>query len=187
MSDSVVAIIHRCIIAPPASAPRDASRRWCTRQTAATQPEKPLAVTDVSDIFIYGNHSPTMFADFTHAKIKGKPAQAAINDDAWLKNEFLPRVGKRGAEIIAARGLSSAASAANALIDHVRDLNTPGAVHSVAVESDGFYGFAKGIWAGVPVKTTKPGEYQVLTDAQMDDFAKSKLAATKSSWANARP
>jgi malate dehydrogenase len=147
---------------------------------AATQLAKKanVAVTDVSDIFIYGNHSPTMFADFTHAKIKGKPAQAAINDDAWLKHEFLPRVGKRGAEIIAARGLSSAASAANALIDHVRDLNTPGAVHSVAVESDGFYGFAKGIWAGVPVKTTKPGEYQVLTDTQMDDFAKSKLAAT---------
>ncbi len=147
---------------------------------AATQLAKKagVAVTDVSDIYIYGNHSPTMFADFTHAKIQGKAAQAAINDDAWLKNEFLPRVGKRGAEIIAARGLSSAASAANALIDHVRDLNTPGAVHSVAVESDGFYGFAKGIWAGVPVKTTKAGEYQVLTGNEMDDFAKSKLAAT---------
>jgi len=147
---------------------------------AATQLAKKagVAVTDVSDIYIYGNHSPTMFADFTHAKIKGKPAAAAINDEAWLKNEFLPRVGKRGAEIIAARGLSSAASAANALIDHVRDLNKPGAVHSVAVESDGFYGFAKGVWAGVPVKTTEPGSYQILTGNQMEEFAKSKLAAT---------
>ena len=92
-----------------------------------------VAVEDVSEIFIYGNHSPTMFADFTHAKINGKPAAEVINDRAWLENDFLPTVGKRGAAIIEARGQSSAASAANALIDHVRDLATPAKVHAVAV------------------------------------------------------
>ena len=85
-------------------------------------------ISAVTDTFIYGNHSPTMFADFTHAKIGGKAAAEVIGDDGWLKTEFLPTVGKRGAAIIEARGLSSAASAANALVDHVRDLVTPGAI-----------------------------------------------------------
>src|ERR1700748_1718015 len=88
-------------------------------------------ISVVADTFIYGNHSPTMFADFTHAKIGGKAAAEVIGDEAWLKNEYLPTVGKRGAAIIEARGLSSAASAANAAIDHVRDLATPGAIHSL--------------------------------------------------------
>ena len=136
-----------------------------------------VSIDDVTDTFIYGNHSPTMFADFTHAKINGKPAAEVIGDDAWLKTDFLPAVGKRGAAIIEARGLSSAASAANALVDHVRDLTTPGASHSVAVESQGRYGFADGVWAGMPVKTTASG-YEVLTSYVMDDFAKSKIALT---------
>ena len=136
-----------------------------------------VPVTDVSELFIYGNHSPTMFADFTHAKIGGKPAADVIGDEAWLKNDYLPTVGKRGAAIIEARGLSSAASAANALIDHVRDLTTVGAVHSVAIASEGRYGFAEGIWAGMPVKTTATG-YDVITSYEMDDFAKSKIAIT---------
>ena len=128
-----------------------------------------VAIDAVSDLFIYGNHSPTMFADFTHAKING--------DEAWLKNDFLPAVGKRGAAIIEARGVSSAASAANALVDHVHDLVTPGKIHSVAVESQGRYGFADGVWAGMPVKTTATG-YDVIDSYQMDDFAKSKIALT---------
>jgi malate dehydrogenase len=132
-------------------------------------------IAAVTDTFIYGNHSPTMFADFTHAKIGGKAAAEVIGDEAWLKTEFLPTVGKRGAAIIEARGLSSAASAANALVDHVRDLVTPGAVHSVAVESQGRYGFADGVWAGMPVKTTTPGSYEVIASYAMDDFAKSKI------------
>ncbi|OXE37154.1 MAG: malate dehydrogenase [Phenylobacterium zucineum] len=136
-----------------------------------------VSINEVSDLYIYGNHSPTMFADFTHAKIGGKSAAEVIGDEAWLKNDFLPTVGKRGAAIIEARGLSSAASAANALVDHVRDLTTVGAVHSVAVESQGRYGFAPGVWAGMPVKTTATG-YEVLTDYEMDDFAKSKIALT---------
>ena len=136
-----------------------------------------VAIDEVSDLFIYGNHSPTMFADFTHAKIGGKPAAQVIGDEAWLKNDFLPAVGKRGAVVIEARGVSSAASAANALVDHVRDLTTVGKVHSVAVESQGRYGFADGVWAGMPVRTTANG-HEVLDSYEMDDFAKSKIAIT---------
>ncbi|MDP3384308.1 MAG: malate dehydrogenase, partial [Phenylobacterium sp.] len=137
-----------------------------------------VSINDVSDLFIYGNHSPTMFADFTHAKIGGKPAAEVVGDQAWLQNDYLPAVGKRGAVIIEARGQSSAASAANALIDHVRDLVTPGKIHSVAINSEGRYGFAEGVWAGMPVKTTTPGAYEVVTSYEMDDFAKSKIAIT---------
>jgi malate dehydrogenase len=136
-----------------------------------------VAIDEVTDLYIYGNHSPTMFADFTHAKIGGKDAAAVIGDEAWLKTDFLPAVGKRGAAIIEARGLSSAASAANALVDHVRDLVTPGKVHSVAVSSEGRYGFAPGVWAGMPVRTTTSG-YEVIESFAMDDFAKSKIALT---------
>jgi len=136
-----------------------------------------VAIDEVSELFIYGNHSPTMFADFTHAKIGGKDAASVIGDEAWLKAEYLPTVGKRGAAIIEARGLSSAASAANALVDHVRDLTTPGKIHSVAVESQGRYGFADGVWAGMPVRSTATG-YEVLTNYEMDEFAKSKIALT---------
>jgi malate dehydrogenase len=137
-----------------------------------------VGLTAVKDIFIYGNHSPTMFPAFAHATIGGKPAAAVVNDAAWLQGPFCETVGKRGAAIIAARGASSAASAANALVDHVRDLMTPGAIHSVAVKSNGVYGFAADVWAGVPVRTTTPGSYEVLTHYTMDDFAQSKLAAT---------
>jgi malate dehydrogenase len=135
-------------------------------------------LTAVKDIFIYGNHSPTMFPAFAHAKINGQPAPAVINDSAWLQGPFCEIVGKRGAAIIAARGASSAASAANALVDHVRSLVTPGAVHSIAVKSHGAYGFDSGVWAGMPVRTTTPGSYEVITNYTMDDFAKSKIAAT---------
>ncbi len=139
-----------------------------------------VAVTEVNDIIIFGNHSPTMFADFSNATIGGKPAREAIGDDAWLEGEFLPTVGKRGAAIIAARGLSSAASAANAAIDHVRSLHTPGDdIHSIAVRSDGNYGFDEGVWASVPVRTTSPGTYEVVREGwDHDEFAKGKIAAT---------
>ncbi|MBC8039571.1 MAG: malate dehydrogenase [Opitutaceae bacterium] len=135
-------------------------------------------LTAVKDIFIYGNHSPTMFPAFKHATINGQPAAAVINDDAWLKGPFLETVGKRGAAIIAARGLSSAASAANALVDHVRSLVTPGAIHSVAVKSEGRYGFDPDVWAGMPVKTTTLGSYEVITGYELCDFCKEKIALT---------
>src|SRR3954463_8312861 len=143
---------------------------------AQTQLAKKAGVdlTQVKDIFIYGNHSPTMFPSFAHAKIGGKPATQVITDQAWLQGPFCETVGKRGAAIIAARGASSAASAANALADHVHDLVTPGTIHSIAVKSNGNYGFDPHIWAGMPVRTTTPGSYELITSYAMDDFAKSK-------------
>ncbi len=135
-------------------------------------------LTAVRDIFIYGNHSPTMFPAYAHATINGRPATQVINDTAWLQGPFCETVGKRGAAIIAARGASSAASAANALVDHVRSLVTPGAIHSVAVKSNGAYGFDPNVWAGMPVRTTTPGSYEVIPGYAMDDFARSKIAAT---------
>ena len=138
-----------------------------------------VQVTQVDDVVIYGNHSPTMFADFFHATIDGTPAPEVISDHAWLREDFLPKVGKRGAEIIAARGLSSAMSAANALIDHVRSLYTPSDdIHSIAVPSDGSYGFAEGVWASVPVRTTAPGRYEVVTGIEHDEFAQAKIQAS---------
>ncbi|MCC6416357.1 MAG: malate dehydrogenase [Opitutaceae bacterium] len=135
-------------------------------------------LTAVKNIFIYGNHSPTMFPAFAQATINGQPAAVVIKDDAWLQGPFCETVGKRGAAIIAARGLSSAASAANALVDHVRDLMTPGAIHSIAVKGATAYGFDANVWAGVPVRTTTPGSYEIITGHAMDDFAKAKIAAT---------
>ena len=147
---------------------------------AQTQLAKKAGVdlTEVKNILIYGNHSPTMFPAFAHATIAGKPATSVITDTAWLQGAFCETVGKRGAAIIAARGASSAASAANALTDHVRSLVTPGAVHSIAVKSNGAYGFDPAVWAGMPVRTTTPGSYEVITSYVMDDFAKSKIATT---------
>jgi malate dehydrogenase len=145
-----------------------------------------VATTDVSDIFIFGNHSPTMFPAFGHAKINGNAATGVINDLAWLEGAFCESVGKRGAAIIAARGASSAASAANALVDHVRDLSTPGAIHSIAVKSEGRYGFDPEVWAGMPVKTLASGEYEVISGVPLDDFAKSKIAATNKELADER-
>jgi malate dehydrogenase len=147
---------------------------------AKTQLAKKAGVplTAVTDVYIFGNHSPSMFPAFHLAKINGQPATAAITDSDWLRGPFCDTVGKRGAAIIAARGASSAASASNALVDHVRDLMTPGKVHSVAVKSNGDYGFDPAVWAGLPVRTTSPGSYEVIKGLALDDFAKQKIAAT---------
>ncbi|MCK9590032.1 MAG: malate dehydrogenase [Terrimicrobiaceae bacterium] len=155
---------------------------------ARTQLAKKAGVqtTDVEDIFIFGNHSPTMFPAFGLATISGKPAVDVIKDDAWLQGAFCEIVGKRGAAIIAARGASSAASAASSLVDHVRDLSTVGTVHSVAVKSNGLYGFDPEVWAGLPVKTTAPGAFEVITGLELDDFAKSKIVTTNKELADER-
>ena len=147
---------------------------------AASQLAKKAGVplTAVSDVYIFGNHSPTMFSAFHLAKVNGKQVPEKIGHAEWLRGEFQDTVGKRGAAIIAARGASSAASAANALVDHVRDLMTPGKVHSVAVKSMGDYGFDPEVWAGLPVKTTTPGSYEVIKGLPLDEFAKQKIAAT---------
>jgi malate dehydrogenase len=147
---------------------------------AQTQLAKKAGVdlTRIRNIFIYGNHSPTMFPAFAHATIGGKLATDVITDAPWLQGAFCETVGKRGAAIIAARGASSAASAANALVDHVRDLVTPGTIHSVAVKSEGAYGFDPQVWAGLPVRSLVDGSYEIVHGFTMDEFAKSKIAAT---------
>ena len=144
-------------------------------------------VTAVSQMAIFGNHSPTMFPDFSNAMISGQPATDVITDHNWLRNDFIPAVGKRGAAIIKARGLSSAASAANALINHVRSLNTVSAeIHSIVVCSKGEYGFSKGIWAGMPVRTVSSGEYEVVEGFEHDEFAKEAIAKTNAELVSER-
>tara|TARA_B100000579_G_scaffold208510_1_gene170310 strand:- start:1221 stop:2195 length:975 start_codon:yes stop_codon:yes gene_type:complete len=136
-------------------------------------------VSEVSRMIIFGNHSPTMFPDYFNAHISGKKATKIIDDDNWLRDDYIPAVGKRGAEIIKARGLSSAASAANALINHVQSLYTVSdELHSIVVCSEGQYGFAKGVWAGMPVKTVSPGSYQVIDDFEHNEFAEESLKKT---------
>jgi malate dehydrogenase len=141
--------------------------------------EAGVDITEVSGMAIFGNHSPTMFPDYSNTIISGKPATDVIGNEKWLKEEYIPSVGKRGAAIIKARGLSSAASAANALINHVQSLYTVGdEIHSIVVCSEGQYGFAEGVWAGMPVRTVSPGNYEVIDNYQHDDFAKESLKKT---------
>ena len=138
-----------------------------------------VPIEKVRGLAIFGNHSPTMFPDYSNASISGESAVTSIGDEKWLKSEYIPAVGKRGAAIIKARGLSSAASAANALINHVQSLYTVSdEIHSIVVCSEGQYGFAKGVWAGMPVRTVSPGKYEVVDNYQHDDFAKKALAIT---------
>ena len=141
--------------------------------------EAGVDITEVSGMAIFGNHSPTMFPDYSNTIISGKPATEVIGNEKWLKEEYIPSVGKRGAAIIKARGLSSAASAANALINHVQSLYTVSdTVHSIVVCSKGQYGFAEGVWAGMPVRTVSPGVYEVVDSYVHDEFAKEALAKT---------
>jgi len=138
-----------------------------------------VVIDEVQGLAIFGNHSPTMFPDYSNTSISGNSATDVITDDNWLKNEYLPGVGKRGAAIIKARGLSSAASAANALINHVQSLYTVSdEIHSIVVCSQGQYGFADGVWAGMPVRTVSPGTYEVVDSYEHDDFAKKALSKT---------
>ena len=138
-----------------------------------------VVVEEVKGLAIFGNHSPTMFPDYSNAFISGNSATDVITDENWLKNEYIPAVGKRGAAIIKARGLSSAASAANALINHVQSLYTVSdEIHSIVVCSQGQYGFAEGVWAGMPVRTVSPGKYEVVDNYKHDDFAKKALSKT---------
>jgi len=139
------------------------------------------AVTAVKNISIWGNHSATQYPDVFNAKVDGQPAAQAINDQAWIETKFIPTVQKRGAAIIEARGLSSAASAASAAIDHVRDwlAGTPSDDWvSMGVPSDGSYGIPEGLIFGYPV-TCAGGKYQVVKGLQHNDFAKGKIAATQ--------
>ena len=133
----------------------------------------------VSNVTIFGNHSATQYPDFYNATINGKPATSAITDTEWLKGAFISTVQKRGAAIIEARGLSSAASAANAAIDTVRDLVTPtpaGKWHSVGVISKGEYGTEPGLITGLPVRTKADGAWEIAQGLEINEFSKAKIA-----------
>ncbi|GGX01871.1 malate dehydrogenase [Pigmentiphaga litoralis] len=138
-----------------------------------------VAVGDIEKLIVWGNHSPTMYPDYRFATLAGKPALSVLNDDAWNRDTFIPTVGKRGAAIIDARGLSSAASAANAAIDHVRDwvLGSNGKWVTMGVPSDGSYGVPEGVIFGVPV-ITKNGEYSVVKDLEIDAFSRERIEFT---------
>jgi malate dehydrogenase len=137
------------------------------------------AVTSVRKMSIWGNHSATQYPDIFHAEVDGQNAAKLVNDQAWVEGTFIPTVQKRGAAIIEARGLSSAASAASAAIDHVRDwvAGTSDWV-SMAIPSDGSYGIPEGLMFGYPV-TCSGGKYQIVQGLEHNDFAKAKIAATR--------
>ena len=143
----------------------------------AAKTGKPVA--SIEKLAVWGNHSPTMYADYRFATIDGKPVKPMINDDAWNKDVFLPTVGKRGAAIIEARGLSSAASAANAAIDHMRDwaLGTNGKWVTMGIPSDGQYGIPKDTMFGYPV-TVANGEYKVVEGLDIDAFSQERIDLT---------
>jgi malate dehydrogenase len=137
-------------------------------------------VGDVNGVIVWGNHSATQFPDLTHATVGGKPALSRVSP-TWYRDEFIPTVQQRGAAIIKARGASSAASAASAAIDHVRDwaLGTPGDDWvSMAVSSDGSYGIKEGVVYSYPVRCVR-GDYQIVQGLSVDDFARAKMAATE--------
>jgi malate dehydrogenase len=136
-----------------------------------------VGVEDVQDLVVWGNHSPTMFPDLFNAKVKGEKAADKVDQD-WYENEYIPRVGKRGAEIIEARGASSAASAANAAIDHVHDwvLGADG-LRSMSVRSAGQYGVEEGLISSFPVRCSG-GNYEVVEGLEVGEFAQSKIDAT---------
>ena len=140
-----------------------------------------VPVSEVANLAIWGNHSATQYPDFANAKINGKPAPEAINDDEWLQGDFISTVQKRGAAIIEARGMSSAASAANAAIDSVvgvRAKTDPGDCVSVAVASNGEYGVPEGLQFGYPVLADGNGGWSVAEGFEHDDFAKDKIRIT---------
>ena len=137
-------------------------------------------VNDITRMTIWGNHSATQYPDLFHAEVKGKNAAALVDDQAWLENDFIPTVQQRGAAIIEARGLSSAASAANAAIDHMRTwaLGTPkGDWVSMAIPSDGSYGVPEGIISSFPV-TCSGGSYEIVQGLDIDDFSRGRIDAS---------
>ena len=137
-------------------------------------------VSEITNMAIWGNHSPTMYPDLFNAKVGGKRAWDAVNDETWVADEFIPRVGKRGAEIIEARGASSAASAASAAIDHIYDWvngTADGDWVSMAVPSDGSYDVPEGIISSFPV-TTSNSEWKIVQGLDVPDFSRERITKT---------
>ncbi|MGL4767213.1 MAG: malate dehydrogenase [Formosimonas sp.] len=137
------------------------------------------AIADIDNLVVWGNHSPTMYPDTRFATINGAAVDALIDDQVWTRETFIPTVGKRGAAIIEARGLSSAASAANAAIDHVRDwvLGSNGKWVTMGIPSNGEYGIPADTMYGMPVICDN-GTYTLVTDLEIDEFSRSKMDAT---------
>ena len=140
-----------------------------------------VAVGDIEKLIVWGNHSPTMYPDYRFATVGGASLKDRIGDDAWNADTFIPQVGKRGAAIIEARGLSSAASAANAAIDHIRDwvLGSDGKWVTMGIPSDGSYGIPEGVIFGFPV-TTQNGQYTLVKDLPIDAFSQKAIDKTLS-------
>ena len=142
-----------------------------------------VAVSDVTNLTIWGNHSATQYPDFTNTKILGKPAQAVIDDDEWLKGNFIKTVQQRGSAIIKARGASSAASAANAALDTIMRITTPtaeGDWFSAAIPSDGSYGIPEGLIFSYPLRSSGNGVPEVVQGIELDEFSQEKIQATRS-------
>jgi malate dehydrogenase len=175
-----------CLIAR-ANAKDLADDRWTAmtrldqnRARALLAAKAGARVRDITRLVIWGNHSATLYPDFTNAKVKGRSVAEAV-DKAWLETEFIPVVQQRGAAVIAARGASSAFSAAQALVDHVRSLVTPTPGDdwfSAAVVSDGSYGVPKGLVSSFPLRSKGDGGFEIVKGVTLNDFAKGKLAAT---------
>jgi malate dehydrogenase len=137
-------------------------------------------IKDITNVTVWGNHSATQYPDVFHAKVKGENAAEVVNDQEWLENDFIPTVQKRGAAIIEARGMSSAASAANAAIDHIHDwvLGTPDNDWvSMSIRSDGSYGVEEGLISSFPV-TCSDGKFEIVQDLEINDFSRSRIEAT---------
>jgi malate dehydrogenase len=137
-------------------------------------------VSSITNMTVWGNHSASQYPDLFHAKVDGEEARKLIDDDVWIEEDFIPRVAKRGAEIIDARGASSAASAANSAIDHIHDwvLGTPdGDWTSMSIPSDGSYGVPEGIISSFPV-TCSGGEYRIVEGLEIDEFSRGRIDAS---------
>jgi len=149
------------------------------RAVAQLAAKTESAVSDITEMGVWGNHSPTMYPDLFHAKVRGQIAAGVVDDQAWIEEQFLPGVGKRGAAIIEARGASSAASAANAAIDHMRDwvAGTDGAWVSMGVPTDGAYGIAEGLICGMPC-TCEGGAWSVVEGIEHDAFSRERIDAS---------
>jgi len=147
-----------------------------------------VPVSEVTNMTIWGNHSTTQYPDLVHAKVGGQSAWDAVDDEAWIAEEFIPRVQKRGAEVIEARGASSAASAANAAIDHVHDwvLGTPeGDWASMSVPSDGSYGIEEGLVSGFPCRCAQ-GRWEIVQGLDIDGFSRERIDASVDELAQER-
>lgn len=140
----------------------------------AAQSKQPIA--EIEKVIVWGNHSPTMYPDFRFATVKGASLQQMLNDEAWNRTVFIPTVAQRGTAVIEARGLSSAASAANAAIDHMRDwvLGSNGRWVTMGIPSNGAYGIPKGLLYGFPV-TTANGDYTIVSDLEIDTFSRERM------------